>query len=185
MYPRGTCFLLNHSVYQIKLTDRMVRRGKLNTKTNSEYCFFLYRCQQFKWHSRVRVREREREREREIDQPTSYSGKLAELAGLVAIGEHVPGVVRAFSSIGPFLTSGIFVAAVVTESTGLGTVGDHITAVLAAFSTVGPSLAGSLLVNTVGAGRTASSTTTSSLTTTTSLTTTSTTSATTGGTWRK
>lgn len=58
----------------------------------------------------------------------------AELTSLVTIEEHVPRVILAFSSVRPFLTTRIPVAAILTKATSLWTVRNHPFAVFAATS---------------------------------------------------
>jgi len=88
-----------------------------------------------------------------------------QLTSLVTMGQHVPRVVTALSSSRPFLTSFVFIAAVITETARLGTVWNHPFRVVVAFATGGPRVAFIVFVTTVGTVPFVPSTATTSATT--------------------
>jgi len=81
--------------------------------------------------------------------------KLTKLTSLVAVWQHVPRVFLAFSSIGPFLTSLILIAAVFAKPASFGTVRNHVMRVVVAFSSICPLLTSIVMVEAVLSSATA------------------------------
>jgi len=85
------------------------------------------------------------------------------------MSEHVPGVFATLSSVCPFLTARMTIAAIFAEMTGFGTIGDHPSAVVVTGATRGVATATRILVLTIHPVTTPSATSsaTSGITTTT------------------
>jgi len=84
------------------------------------------------------------------------------LTGLVAVRQHVPRVVSAFASIGPFLASFMLVAAIFAKSAGFGTIWVHPLGIVVTLASLGPSVAIGVVVTAIRTVAAATAVTTAS-----------------------